>query len=361
MRLYKCGRLLCTTKSIRYHVVMYTFSKKHALREGWQHFLKRPWLLMGVVLVVVFVSIATDVVLQSISGSAGLLVGLNVVVFILNTVVSMGMMLIMLRAYDGVHTNIRDIVEPVHLFWKYVLATLLSGLAFLVGLLFFVIPGIILQLAFSMALYIIIDKEVGAFAALKESYRITKGHRLNLFLFALLVAALNIGGALFFGLGLLVTIPISLLALVSVYRWLEHPEKQEHVVTLGIGSWLLAGGAFLMGTVFVGFLLWALLATDTSASVRDMERTQVFAQARIALDTYKEIHGVYPFALDTLVPEYLFELPHDPQTNESFLYTVLDNGDDYELCVLFEEASLGLVCEYGTTGEVPADVFDFGE
>lgn len=341
---------------------MRTFSKKQMLRNGWSLFLTHPFLLLGVVLVVVLVSIATDTVLQSISGSAGLLFGLNVVVFILNTIVSMGMMLVMLRVHDNVPTGIRDIVEPVHLFWKYVFTTILSLCAFLVGLIFFIVPGIILQLAFSMALYIVIDKEIGPIQALSESYRITKGHRLNLFLFAFVLVLVNIAGALFFVIGLLVTIPVSLLALVSVYRFLLSPEKQEYTVVLGKSSWALATGAFFAGVLIVGVMLWGIMGADTeSLLVRDAERAQAFAQTQLALEVYRDINGVYPFALDTLVPEYLFEPSRDPQTNEPFLYTVLDNGRDYELCVLFEEVSTGLVCEYGSNEGALENAFDFGE
>ena len=54
--------------------------------------------------------------------------------------------------------------------------------------------------------------------ALKLSYEMTTGHFMELFLFFLSVLVINVIGLLLFGIGLLVTVPITGIAGAYVYR-----------------------------------------------------------------------------------------------------------------------------------------------
>jgi len=57
--------------------------------------------------------------------------------------------------------------------------------------------------------------------ALRESRRLTKGHRKSLFVFGLLCLGANILGALALGIGLFVTIPTTVIATAHVLRRLQ--------------------------------------------------------------------------------------------------------------------------------------------
>jgi hypothetical protein len=339
---------------------MQSFSKRAAFLAGWNLFWTRPLFLMGVVLVVTAVSTASDTVLRSLSVGSGLLFALNVLAFVVNTILSMGMMLTALRIHDKVETGFADLLEPVPLFWKYVGATLISALCFVVGFVLFIVPGIVAELAFSMALYIVIDKEVGPIAALKASYHLTKGHRLNLLIFIALLVALNMLGAMLVGIGLLVTIPVSLLALVWVYRWLEG-SKTTDAVSLGAGSWVTAVGIVLAALVLVGVLVYGAFVGPTQSTSRDIVRGTTLSETQLALSTYYNLNGVYPYTVDELVPQYLYTVPVDPSTGEVLSYRALDNGEDYELCVIFETNDIGRVCQYGSAQQQTGQQFNFGE
>lgn len=81
-----------------------------------------------------------------------------------------------------------------------VLQTLFVGL----GIIFFIIPGIILSYAFSMVFYVLNDHpEMGAMEALKESMRLMKGHKMQFFCLSLSFIGWSIVGALCLGVGTL--------------------------------------------------------------------------------------------------------------------------------------------------------------
>jgi uncharacterized membrane protein len=80
------------------------------------------------------------------------------------------------------------------------------------------LPGIYFAIRFYLFIYFIVDKKAGIIESLKRSWEITKGQAWNLFLFNLVLLAINLLGAICLLIGLLVTIPISELATAFVYR-----------------------------------------------------------------------------------------------------------------------------------------------
>jgi uncharacterized membrane protein len=96
-------------------------------------------------------------------------------------------------------------------------ATLLQGIIIVVGFILIIVPGIIAALMLCFTQLLVVDRKLGPLEALKESYHMTKGHLLQLFLFMLSLILLNIVGAILLLVGLLVTVPITLLAIAHVY------------------------------------------------------------------------------------------------------------------------------------------------
>ena len=56
-------------------------------------------------------------------------------------------------------------------------------------------PGIIFALMFMFSTFIVIDRELGPIEAMKESHRITHGHKWKLLGFSLLLVLINLLGA----------------------------------------------------------------------------------------------------------------------------------------------------------------------
>jgi uncharacterized membrane protein len=201
---------------------METFSTSMALRFGWETFKQRPWFLAGATLLGFVLTVATSAIDQRSNTGIGLAVLLFFVSLGLSTLIDMGITAFVLRAHDDVtHVSLMELWHPKP-FWHYLAAALLVGFAVIIGFVLLIIPGIILILMFAFVKFIVIDRNLGPIEAMKESARITHGHRLELLLLYLALLGLNILGFVAFIVGLLLTGPISILALAHAYRTLSH-------------------------------------------------------------------------------------------------------------------------------------------
>jgi hypothetical protein len=199
---------------------MKTLAVGELLRFGWDSFKKRPWFFIGVVLLIVIISgimegFTPDPV-RSVSDFV-----LAVIALVIGLLLEMGLVAFALKAHADVEkAEVKDLWHPQH-FWQYAAVKILTGIIVVIGLVLLIVPGIIAALALIFATYLVIDKNLGPIEAIKESVRITKGHRWQLFLLALALIGINILGALALMVGLLVTIPVSLLAVAHAYRKLS--------------------------------------------------------------------------------------------------------------------------------------------
>ncbi len=204
---------------------MNTFSIEAALRFGWNTFKKRPGFFVGVTLIIGIVSWITGFIIGLLGEPGEGMIGrlLNLLV---TTLVDLGVVAVLLKAFDNVEApQFADLWHP-HRYLPYLGATILMGLIVVVGLVLLIIPGIIASIMLMFTKFLVVDRSLGPVEALKESVRITKGHRLNLFLFMLAIIAINLVGALLLFVPLLVTVPVSGLAMIYVYRTIGHKASE---------------------------------------------------------------------------------------------------------------------------------------
>ena len=205
---------------------MNTFSGSEAVRFGWETFKKRSWFFIGVTLLVAVASGVTSGIVSSF-GHDGVpqMIG-SLINLVISTLIGMGVTAFFLKAHDSLDAvQSADLWHPKP-FWSYLATRLLLGVVVVIGLILLIVPGFILGLMFMFSAYIVIDKGLGPIEAMKESKRITDGHKWNLLGFGLLLILLNILGAICLLVGLLVSVPVTSLALVHAYRTLsshEHP------------------------------------------------------------------------------------------------------------------------------------------
>lgn len=64
----------------------------------------------------------------------------------------------------------------------------------------------------------LVDKNIGPLESIKMTFRITKGRVFDLIVFFILIGIINVIGVLIIGIGLLVTMPLTALADIYVYR-----------------------------------------------------------------------------------------------------------------------------------------------
>lgn len=87
-----------------------------------------------------------------------------------------------------------------------------------IGNLLVLILALTVVLRFYFAIFFIVDQEMGAIDAMKASWAATQDQKLATFLLALLSGLVAIVGMLAFGVGMLVSVPVSYMMFVSAYR-----------------------------------------------------------------------------------------------------------------------------------------------
>lgn len=209
---------------------MQPLSIGECIRFGWETFKKRPWILIGAFLLVVVISAIPGIlsphaeigpdghIIPHPPTTWGLLMTLASIV--ISFFVGLGLTTFSLRAHDDIATvQISDLWNPQP-FWRFVGGEILAALTIFVGFLLLIVPGIIASIGLSFVPFLLVDRPIGPIDSLKESWRITKGHKWQLFLLSLTLVALNFVGVLALVVGIFVTVPITLLAFAHAYRTL---------------------------------------------------------------------------------------------------------------------------------------------
>jgi uncharacterized membrane protein len=202
------------------------FSIGSALRFGWETFKTRPWLFIGAMLILAAASAGVEALTRAIDATlTGATDGPSLLGFIVNlalgTIIGMGATAFFLAAHDNADTVALSSLWHPQPFWKYLGTSILVSLAIGVGLVLLIVPGIILGLMFMFTPFLVIERELGPIEAMKESHRITRGHKWNLLGLLLMTLLVNLLGALAFIVGLLVTIPVTVIAVTHAYRVLS--------------------------------------------------------------------------------------------------------------------------------------------
>src|SRR3989344_3360157 len=227
------------------------FRTTGSLRFGWEKTRANSGLLFKVVLmfavVVIVQSIAQTLISnQVIAVLAACIIGIVEIVF------GVGATVISLKLARGERAAFSDIIPPWRITVRYVLASLISGFYIALGagipiglgaLIVLTYPSLgsgglvgvflLMALGVSIGVYLLlrylmvkiaaVDGEIGVFDTLRKSTRLSRGVKWSLFWFLLALILLNIIGALLFFVGLLITVPVTLIAFAHVYLALCGP------------------------------------------------------------------------------------------------------------------------------------------
>lgn len=195
------------------------FSKKEAIKFGFKVAKANITFFLAVGVIWAAITIISQAIQTSLSSEnqfvASFLV--SIVMWIINSIISMGVIFILLKFVDNKKPKIKEIYYTKNLF-NFILASIIRTLIIIVGFILFIIPGIIFSIKLQYSEYLIVDKGKDAVDSLKGSWEMTKGVKWNLFLFGILLALINILGFLALLVGLLVTVPLSMVANAYVYR-----------------------------------------------------------------------------------------------------------------------------------------------
>ena len=119
----------------------------------------------------------------------------------------------------GEETKIENLFEGFQNFLPALATYLLTAVFVLLWMLLFIIPGIIMAMAYSQALFILSDEpEIGAYDAIKKSRAMMDGYKMKYFGLMLMFALLSFACILTLGIGYLFLIPFMQVTMVKFYN-----------------------------------------------------------------------------------------------------------------------------------------------
>jgi len=141
----------------------------------------------------------------------------SLLMWVVSSIVSMGIINISLEFVNNKEPELKDIYYTQKVF-NFILASIIKTVIIAVGIILLIVPGIIFAIKLQFAEYLIVDKKLDAIDSLKGSWEMTKGVKVNLFIFSILLGLINVLGLLCLVVGLFVTIPLTMIATAYVYR-----------------------------------------------------------------------------------------------------------------------------------------------
>lgn len=203
------------------------FSFKEAFVFGWNKTKQHYWFC-----------ILTFILITLIINSIGHVPILRTIVSLMSALSIVSLSLLIVRDQHFTFENLfTPLLSPVRVakFFAisvlYAIPVILTAIflyfvpAKLIGILI-VVPSIFIAVRFKFFPYVVIENENASLRTLLEmSYKLTKGHFWMVFVFLLLIGLLNLLGAAFLIVGLVVTVPVSIFATAYVYNKLK-----EHAI-----------------------------------------------------------------------------------------------------------------------------------
>lgn len=107
-------------------------------------------------------------------------------------------------------------------FGWYIFASILTSLIQGIGFALLIIPGLYLITRLAIFNFALIDENLLPLDSIKRSWELTRGHFWQMFLAGVIIVAINIVGAMLFGVGILVSSPLSFLFSAFIYDRLRN-------------------------------------------------------------------------------------------------------------------------------------------
>ena len=202
------------------------FSATDAIGYGWKGFTANigPLVIIGLVLAVATVlsnwlSRGFDSWLLTITG--------NVLSVFISLVIGLGLIRAALAILDGGRPSVDQLVSTKDI-GPYIIASLLVAVIVTVGLILCVVPGLIAGFLLQFYGYAIIDRKTDSVTtapqssptgAIRASFEVVAANIGPLILLAVLCFLLNVAGALLCGVGLLVSLPVTSIAIAYAWRY----------------------------------------------------------------------------------------------------------------------------------------------
>ena len=135
---------------------------------------------------------------------------------------NLGLCMYFLKISNSESPGIENIINGFQPLLQVLLLYFVSSLLIVLGLLLFILPGIVLSMGFSMSYYIMAEQQDITFVeALQKSWDLTQDHKMDLFLLNIRFIPWYLLGLLSLVVGVFVVIPWHQTTLALVYKELK--------------------------------------------------------------------------------------------------------------------------------------------
>lgn len=125
---------------------------------------------------------------------------------------------IILNKIRGGKINIGDLAKGFNFFVPALLAFLLISILTTIGLIFCIVPGLIIGAMYQFTFPLIVEKKLGFWEAMEESRKIIWPHIFQFTIFIIVLGLIVILGVLLCCVGTLITIPIGYCSMAYAYK-----------------------------------------------------------------------------------------------------------------------------------------------
>ncbi len=188
---------------------------------GWQR-MKKFFLDLFLVTVIVGVVLTPIGMIQSLDGretAGGILLRMFSFAYwlLLFAPITYGAALVFLKAVRNEPVEVKDMFSTFENFLNVVLAHLLVVAIIGIGIFLLIVPGIIFACRLAFVRYLVVDKKMEPVEAVKESWRMTRGHATSIFFMGLLAFGVVIAGLICLGVGVIPAVMWIRCAFASMY------------------------------------------------------------------------------------------------------------------------------------------------
>jgi uncharacterized membrane protein len=182
------------------------------LKRGWEIFKKDagPSIVFAVIAVVVY-------------GASTWLIPFGIGSTVIGLPLLAGFIIIALMQLRNQKTQFAKYFGGFRHFVPLLLFTAVSTAFILIGIVFFVIPGIYATVAYLFSPFLIVDMNVDFWPAMEISRRKVNKHWFGMFAFCVVLVFINLLGCIPLGMGLFVTIPWTIYAAAIAYEDIFKP------------------------------------------------------------------------------------------------------------------------------------------
>jgi hypothetical protein len=178
------------------------------LKAGWELFKQNAAGFIGF-------SVVALIVLFALNGKTGL--G-QVLGYVIGPPLWAGFLIVAMKLLKNQPTEVNDFTSGFKFILPLLLYSVVSSVFISIGLVLLIVPGLYLVVGYVFTTWLIVDRRLDFWPAMELSRKTVHKHWFEVFGFLLLLLLINFGGALFFIVGLLVTMPWTLCTLTVAYR-----------------------------------------------------------------------------------------------------------------------------------------------